>query len=248
MFIIIGTPSNKVDCVLEAQPLAKLKAKYINIFRKIKKIIESKQLEIEELKMILDMAHQNDCTVFSTDDTFSKITTMNQLFQHISNYCSIYDYELLQVFLESIDECDEAVNLLEEFTEELKKSILKELDLMSVFKEHPKTLMNGTFTLKVKYTGRETCTLPTKNMVQRIVIESLKLKKASIIFIGLEEGCIAFVYQISEIIKSYILQYKITPDGLALLASHDIKCLIVDQTEIPVPLELKIQVSMCSFV
>ena len=221
-----------------------MKAKYVKIFRKIKNIIESKQFEIEDLKMILDMAHQNDCTVFSTDDTFSKISTINQLFDHISNYCTIYDYELLQIFLESLDECDEAINELEKFTEELKNSILKELDLMAEIKDQPKTLMNGTFTLKVKYTGHKKCTLSTKHMVQRIVIESLKLQKASIIFIGLEEGCIAFVYQISAVVKSYILQYKFTPDGLALLASHDIKCLIVDQTEIPVPLELKIQVSI----
>ena len=221
-----------------------MKARYIKIFRKIKNVIESKQFEIEDLKMILNMVHQNDCTVFSTDDTFSKVSTINQLFDHINNYCSIYDYELLQIFLESLEECDEAVNLLEEFTEDLKSSILKELDLMPEIKDYPKYLMNGTFTLKIKYTGHKKCTLSTKNMVQQIVIESLKLKKASIIFRGLEEGGIAFVYQISAVVKSYILQYKFTPDGLASLAVHDIKCLIVDQTEIPVPLELKIHVSM----
>ena len=185
------------------------------------------------------MVHQNNFTDGSTDE----ISTIDQLFDHINKYCSIYDYNLLEIFLESLKGCDEAANLLKEFTEYLKSSVLRELNLMPEIKDHPKTLMNGTFTLIIKYTGNKKCTFYTINLVKRIVIESLKLQIASIFFKGLEEGCIAFVYQISAVVKSYILQYKFTPDGLALLASHDIKCLVVDQTEIPVPLELKIQVS-----
>ena len=235
------------ECTLETQPLAKLKAKYVQVVRKIKRIIEriieSKKLEIEDLLFTLNTADQKKCTVFSTDDVFSKITTINQLFIRINDYCTIYDYELLQVFLDSIDECDEAVKLLENFTKERNTSVLKELDLMSEIKDRPKIPMDGTYILKVKYTGDKESTLSTKEMVQRIVYEAFKLQKPSIIFMGLEEGCIAFIYQISAAVKAYILHYKITPDGLALLASHDIKCLIVDGTEIPTPLEFKIQVS-----
>ena len=213
---------------------------------KIKNIIESKQLKVEDLIEKLCSA-DNHNTVFSTDVAFSKITTINQLFIHINQYCNIYDYDLLQTFLESLDECDEATKLLDDFTEELHHSILKELDLMSESNGQlkPKVPVNGMYTLKVKYTGDQKCTLSTKNMVQRIIYESLKLHKPSVIFIGLEEGCIAFVYQISAAVKSYILQHKITPNGLALLASCDIKCLIVDGTEIPVPIELKAQVYEC---
>lgn len=215
-----------------------MKGKYVKTFAEIKRIVKSKQLEIEDMRMNLELA--GDCIELSTDDTFSKITTIDQLFSHIKKYCSIYDYELLQVFLESLD-CNEAINLLEEFTKELKKSILKELNLMS---EVNRPLMNGTYTLKVKYTGNENCILSTEKMVKRIVLESFKLKKASIFLIGIEEGCITFIYQISAVVKSYILDHKkITPEGLALLASCDIKCLIVDGTEISVPLEFRIQVS-----
>lgn len=241
LIIIIGHAASidtYRECSLTTEPLAKLKGKYLKTFGKIKRIVESKQLEIEDLRMNLEMA--GDCIGFSTDDKFSKITTTDQLFSLIKKYCSIYDYELLQVFLESLD-CNEAFNLLEEFTKELNNSILKELDLMS---EINKPLMNGTYTLKVKYTGNKSCKLSTEKMVQRIVIESLKLKRASIFLIGIEEGCITFIYQISAVVKSYILDHKnITPEGLALLASCDIKCLTVDGTEILVPLEFKTQVS-----
>lgn len=234
------------ESTLQSKPLIKLKGKYIKVVNKIKHIIESKQFKVEDLIAKLCLAADDDYTVFSTDDAFNKIATINELFSHINKYCNIYEYELLQIFLKSLDECDEAVKLLDDFTEELHHSILKELDLMSESKDRlkPKNPMNGTYTLKIKYTGDQKCTLSTKNMVQRIVYDSLKLHKPSIIFIGLEEGCIAFVYQISGAVKSYIMQNKITPNGLALLASHDIKCLIVDGTEMPVPLEFKTQVSV----
>ena len=103
----------------------------------------------------------------------------------------------------------------------------------------PKKLMKGTYKLEVKYDGDQTCTLAVKNMVHRIVLKGLRLRKASITFIGLQEGCIVFVYQISATVKSYILQYKITPDGFALLALHNIIHLLVDGTKIPIPSEFK---------
>ena len=234
LIIIIGHVTSNdtyADCTLKTEPLAKLKGKYIRTFAKIKQTIKSKQLEIDDLRMNLEMAGD-----FSTND----ITTTDQLFSLIGKNCTIYDYESLQVFLESLD-CNEALNLLEEFTKELNNSILKELDLMS---EINKPAMKGIYTLKVKYTGKESCKLSTEKMVRRIVMESLELKRASIFLIGAAEGCITFIYQISAVVKSYILDHKrVTPKGLALLASCDIKCLIVDETEILVPLEFKTQVS-----
>ena len=229
------------ECMLESRPLTKLKGKYVKVVKKIKHIIKSKPFKVKELIENLCLTDTKNVTIFSTDEAFSKITTIDQLFFTIGKYCNIYDYEMLESFLESLDDSEDAVQLLDDFTEELKDSILKELDLMSESKGQlePKKLMKGTYTLKVKYHGDQTCTLSAKKMVQRIVNESLGLNKVSIVFIGLEEGCIAFVYQISAAVKSYILSYKITPEGHALLALHDIECLIVDGTEMPVPVEFK---------
>ena len=245
LLILVGSDGTVLneecrECMLKSKPLTKLKAKYVKVVDEIKHIIVSKPFKVKDLILKLCSADADHTTVFSTDDVFNKITTVEELFFYILKSCSIYDCELLEAFLESLDECDAAVKLLDDFTQELKQSILQELDLMSESKDQlkPKKLMKGTYTLKVKYTGKD-CTLAVKKMVQSIVYESLHLHIASIIFIGLEEGCIAFVYQISAAVKSYILHYKITTNGLALLALHDIKCLIVDGTEIPIPLEFK---------
>ena len=232
---------DKIECMQKSGPLTKLKGKYVKVVNKIKHMIKSKPFEVKELIEKLHLTDTNNVTIFSTDEAFSKIATIDQLFFNIGKYCNIYDYEILESFLESLEEGDEAIKLLDDFTDELEDSILKELDLMSESKGQlkPKKLMKRKYTLKVKYHGGQTCTLSEKKMVQRIVNESLGLKKASIVFIGLEEGCIALVYQISAAVKSYILNYKITPEGHALLALHDIECLIVDGTEIPVPVEFK---------
>ena len=229
------------ECMLQSRPLTKLKGKYVKVVDNIRHIIKLKPFKVEDLISKLCQNDANNVTVFSTDEAFSKITTIDLLFFNIGKYCNIYDYEMLESFLDSLEKCDEAVELLDKFTEELQESILKELDLMSESEGQlkPKKLMKGTCTLKVKYHGDQKCTLSAKKMVQRIVNESLGLRKASIIFIGLEEGCIAFVYQISKAVKSYILSYKIAPEGHALLALYDIECLIVDGTEIPVPVEFK---------
>ena len=230
--------------MLKRKPLTKLKGKFINVVDKIRHIIESKPFKVEDLiRKLRQLIDADQTTVSSTDDTFGDITTVEQLFSYILKYYtySIYDYEQLEAFLASLDECDEAIKLLDDFTKELEDSILLELDLMSENKDQlkPKKLMKGTFRLDVKYTGKEEYTLALQRMVKRIVQESLHLHKASITFIGSEEGCIAFVYQISVAVKSYIQHYIITPNGLALLALHDIKCLVVDGTEIPIPVEFK---------
>jgi len=127
---------------------------------------------------------------------------------------------------------------LEGFTEELKHSILNELDLLQVFQHQSKPiqLVSGMHELVIKYTGNK-CTLPMTSMIKRVIYECFKLKPASVILRGIEEGCIALVYQISEVTKSYLLHYKLGDQEFTLLATHMIKCVIVDGTELRVPLE-----------
>ena len=226
---------------LQSKSLTKLKGKFTKVIKNLKQLIESKELKVEDLIDNLRSVDDNHTTIFSNDDAFSEIKTVKQLFVSIQKYCNIYDYGLLEAFLESLDDCDEAIKLLNDFTKDLHHSILEELDLLSESKNQlkPKKLMKGTYKLEVKYDGNETCTLAIKNMVHRVVLKSLHLHKASITFIGLDDGCVVFVYQISAAVKSYILHYKITYNGFAMLALHNITHLFVDGTKIPIPSEFK---------
>ena len=187
--------------------------------------------------MNLSAVDDDNHTIFSTDDAYNSIKTMSHLFQKIGQYCSLYDYELLQKLVEST-ECDKAIKLLDEFTDELNNSIINELNLLTIFQVQSKPIqaISGMFTLEIKYTGK-TCTLPMKNMIQRVIYEAFKLKPGSVFLRGLQEGCIVLIYQISSVVRSYLLSYKLGDREFVLLAAHKIKCVTVDDIELQVPPE-----------
>ena len=79
------------------------------------------------------------------------------------------------------------------------------------------------------------CTIETKEMVQGIVEQSVRLKKGVLIFKGVDVGSILFVYQISEAVKNHLLQYKFTEEDVTFLEGNNITSLIVDGVRIMSP-------------
>ena len=223
------------DVELNARTITKLKGKYAAVVKRLKLIFDNQKFDITSLISSLCSLDDKNTTIFSTDKAFKEIHSTTELFHHIGQYCSIYDYELLEAFVEST-ECEEAVKLLDDFTQELRFSILSDLSLLSKDGElrDPQDFMPGTHKLVVKYVGGK-CTLKTKEIVQNIIYESFHLKKVSIIFKGVQEGCIAFVYQISPTVKSYLLQYPLTTKDIELLFENQIKYFIVDDEELKIP-------------
>ena len=194
--------------------------------------MEEKKFEVQQLINNLCAADRNKITVFSTDEVFGKMQTYKMLSHQISRYCSIYDYDLLEAFVESTD-CQEAIEVLSTFTDEMHSSILKELHLLSDCgkKLNPDDLMPGTYTFTIKYVGGGQCTLETKGVVQNVICEHFHLQKGTIIFKGVQIACIIFVYQISAAIRSYLLQYQLDDQSLTCFAQHKISCLIIDGIE-----------------
>ena len=209
-----------------------MKAKYANVVLKIKHTYEQQKYKIDELILTLSATDDENLTIFSTDEVFSRISNINQLFLWIGKYCSMYDYELLLALVEST-ECAEAIQLLDNFSKELHSSILKDLDLLSEDGElrDIKSFMPGTHKLVIKYVGGE-FTLKAKRSIQIIMYECFHLKRGSIIFRGAQEGCVALIYQISTTVKSHLLQYQITPQEVEKLANQKIKCIKVDDDEL----------------
>jgi len=213
-----------------AYVIARLKGSYAKVVNQIKHIIDRENIGIENLLMNLKVCDDTNQTIFSTDEVFLKVTNTSKLFYEIVKYCSMYDYKLLLAFVKSID-CEEALKLLDDFAEELKHSILQHLDLLHELKD-PKVLP-GTHKLVIKYIGGE-CTKNNKDMIQDVVYECFRLKKVSIIFRGAEEGCVAFVFQISGPVKSYLRQYQITNEDFVVLAMHNITHVLIDDEELMV--------------
>ena len=171
--------------------------------------------------------------MFSTDDVFNTVRTEIQLFQHVAQYCKgIYDYRVLDVLVQASD-CPEAIKELTDFTESLHNSILTEIDLMSEHGEllHPDDFMPGTYKFIIEYVGGK-CTIETKEMVQGIVEQSVRLNKGVLIFKGIDSGSILFIYQISDAVKDYLLEYKFTKEDVVFLGGNKIISLIVDGVRI----------------
>ena len=223
---------------LKARTLVRLKGKYASIVNKIQCIIEEKNLDIKKLILNLCAADEDNLTIFSTDEAFVRITDTNNLFLQIGKYCSMYDFDLLLVLVEST-ECQEAITLLDDFTEELRCSILKDLDLLSEGGElrNLKDLMQGTHKLVIKYVGGK-CTLKAKEKIQDIVYDCFHLRKGSITFKCVQEGCVELVFQISAAVKSHILLSKITSSDVIMLAENHIKCILIDDVKLNISNEV----------
>ena len=207
----------------------KLQQKYSKVVRKLIHIFKEKKLDIEELITVLCFHDVDKKSVFSTDDAFKNIRTENQLFRNVARYCKgIYDYRVLDVLVQA-SECPEAIKELTDFTESLRNSVLTEIDLMSDHGEllHPDDFMPGTYKFIIEYVGGK-CTIETKEMVQGIVEQSVRLNKGILIFKGIDAGSILFIYQISEAAKDYVLKYKFTKEDIAFLNGNKIASLIVD--------------------
>ena len=213
--------------------VTKLRTTYSKVLRKLIHIFKEKKVDIEELITILSFDDVDNKSVFSTDTAFSTIRTENQLFHHVSKYCKgIYDYRILDVLVQA-SECPEAIRELTNFTKLLQNSILTEIDLISEHGEllHPDDFMPGTYKFIIEYVGGK-CTIETKEMVQGIVEQSVRLRKGSLIFKGIDVGSILFIYQISEAVKNYLLQYKFTKKDFRFFKEHNITSLIVDGVRI----------------
>ena len=193
--------------------------------------MKEKGFKVQHLINNLCAADRNKITVFSTDEVFGKIKTYTRLSHQINKYCSIYDYELLEAFVESTD-CQEAIEVLTAFTDKMHSSILTELDLLSDCGEKldPDDLMPGTYIFAIEYIGGH-CTMKTKTTVQNVIREHFHLQKGTIIFKGIRISSIIFVYQISAAVRSYLLQYQLDNQSLTCFAKYSITCLIIDGIE-----------------
>ena len=207
----------------------RLQQKYSKVVRRLIHIFKEKKIDIEELITILCFHDVDNKSIFSTDAAFSTIRTEIKLFHHVAQYCKgIYDYRVLD-FLVQASDCPEAIKELNDFTESLHNSILKEIDLMTEYGEllHPDDFMPGTYKFIIEYVGGK-CTIETKEMVQGIVEQSVRLNKGVLIFKGVGRGSILFIYQISEAVKDYLLEYKFTEEEIVFLEGNKITSLMVD--------------------
>ena len=190
----------------------------------------------------------NGLSVFSTDENLRKATTVSEVFSFISQKCSMYDYDVLKIYINSTD-CEEAVQIVEDFTKELESSLLKDLNLLSdddlsfKFKYSIYVLPSGKRRkLNIECSGKS-LTCQDKNLIQNIICEKFELPETSMQFVTASAGSVHLIYEISVKVKEHLLQYRITVDIVESFIAYQINCFTIDDE-----IELKVSAALTNEV
>lgn len=180
-------------------------------------------------KMIINLcSSDNGLSVFSTDESLRKATTVSEVFIYISQNCSMYNYEVLQIFINSV-KCQEAKDLINDFTAELNNSLLQHLNLLSDnINFRPSQLPIGQkrkLTIECMGTNLK---CEDKDLIQTIICEKFGLPAASIQFTDVTAGSTKLIFEISVMVKEHMLQYRITGGVVASFIKYQINRLVID--------------------
>ena len=214
------------------ETVTEFRAKYSRMVRMVKTTMEEYINDKKNKYSIEDMiislcSSDNGLSVFSTDENLKKAKTVFEVFLFISQNCSMYDYEVLKIFIKSTD-CEEAIHMVESFTAELKDSLLRQLNLASCDLWDAPTLPSGKRRkLTIEYRGSN-LKYENKHLIQNIICEKFELPAASVQFVAAKKGSVNLIFEISVIVKEYLLQYRITNDMVASFVAYRISCLIID--------------------
>ena len=186
---------------------------------------------IEQLRAI-SAVKMKSVPIFD-EDVFEKIISIDDLWQVLKRYWSIYDYNLLLMVVE-LSGCKEAEHILNESLSRIDPAAIKDADLVLHCKvEHCGGLLKLVLRIKI---NAEKCTLDVKKSTEKILSNIYELDKYALHFKGIKKGYIELVYCISKPLKLYLLNLEITGRNMAELHAHDVISLhIDDEFELKVP-------------
>ena len=164
---------------------------------------------------------------------FERITSIDKLFQTLSGYWHLFDYDVL-LYLVNTAECKEAKKVYDDFLTSFDSSVIHDHFnslIHSCVEFNKGSNIPGTCRLWVKITLDE-CSAETKEEIKAILAQSYKLEKYALICKGIKQGCIKIIYLISSSVKSYMLQYKVTKYNTSQLKSHMITTIKIDGVDI----------------
>ena len=168
-------------------------------------------------------------------DIFKEITSIDKLFETLSGYWYLFDYDVL-IYLVKTAGCKEAKVVYDNFLASFDSSAITNHKLILQYDEyiHKEGLLPGTCKLRIKV-ARDECTVEVEKEVKKVISEYFNLEKYALIFKGIKQGCIEFIYQISHSVKSYMLQHKLNGYDILQLKAHKITALKFDIMELNIP-------------
>ena len=200
---------------------------------KIQEALEKSNADVSKLliKLKSSSAVRDRKIPLFEKDIFREITSIDKLFETLSGYWYLFDYDVL-VYLVNTAECKEAKTIYDNFLASFDSSVMSNYKLILQYDEymHKEGLLPGTCKLRVKV-ARDECTVEVEKEVKEIISEHFKLEKYALVFKGIKQGCIELIYQISYSVKSYMLQHKLNRYDILQLKAQKIIILKFDNIE-----------------
>ena len=194
---------------------------------------------IEQLQTISVVKNKN--VPLLDEDVFENVTTVEKLWQRLSRFWSIYNYDMLTILLRIV-KCKRADEIFEEFLSRIDVSAIDDMEIVAHYEVFRwQGLIKPLLRIKVK---AESCTNSDKKKVEETLSLILNLKEYTLTFRGIMEGCIELIYEISNAMMSYFLQCKFTGYDLAEFAAHDIISIHINDMELLIPSKIDM---VCKF-
>ena len=163
------------------------------------------------------------------EDVFESVTTVEKLWQRLSRFWSIHNYDMLRILLRII-KCKKADEIFEEFLSRIDVSAIEDMEIVAHYEVFEREgLIKPLLRIKVK---AESCTNFVRRKVEKVVSLKFNLKEYTLIFRSIKKGFIELIYEISNAMMLYFLQCKFTGSDLAEFAAHDIISIHINDMEL----------------
>ena len=195
---------------------------------------------IEQLRAI--SAVRDKKVPLFAEDSFKRVSNMRSLWQILSGFWSIYDYDLLKLVLKIIN-CKKANRILDHFLLQIDPAEIDDVDFVIHYKvyertEFPKPLLR----VKVKVDKVDSCSRHHKEEVTKALSKTCDLESYSLRLKGIREGCVELMYEMSEELKSYLLSCRVVESDVQYLINCGIIHLEIGNMEIDLSSEIYVKV------
>ena len=195
---------------------------------------------IEQLQTISVVKNKN-IPLFD-EDVFRSVTTVETLWQKLSRYWSVFDYDLLRILLRII-KCKKADKVFQDFLSKFDSSAMEDMELVLYYEEFRRRgLIKPLLRIKLKV---ENYTNSIRKDVEQVMSVMFNLEEYSLCFRGIKEGCIELVYEISNALMLYLLQCKFSGFYLAVLSTYNVINIRINNMELTIPTKID---TVCIYV
>ena len=163
------------------------------------------------------------------EDTFKRVSNVRSLWQILSEFWSIYDYDILKLVLNIIN-CEKAGKIYDRFLLQIDAAVIDDVDLVIHYKVYERTeFTKPLLRVKIKV---DRCSRHHKEEVSKALSEKFNLKNYALRLKGIREGCVELMYEISEELKSYLLSCIVVGSDALHMTNCGIMHLEIDNMEI----------------